>query len=55
MKELVISIIAGMVIWAFFAILKLKLPAPDSFIAIASIFGTTAGYKLMQFLLIKYF
>ncbi|MCY9693191.1 DUF1427 family protein [Paenibacillus alginolyticus] len=51
MKELLMSIGAGIIVGIVFKLLKLPLPAPPVLTGILGIVGVYAGGKIMDFLL----
>ncbi|MDP4083625.1 MAG: DUF1427 family protein [Bacillota bacterium] len=50
MKEIILSLIAGMVVGMLFKFLKLPLPAPPVFSAVVGVFGVYLGGILIEWI-----
>ncbi|MEH7303218.1 MULTISPECIES: XapX domain-containing protein [Neobacillus] len=54
MKELVLSLIAGMAVGILFRFLKLPLPAPPVFSAVVGVFGVYFGGVFVDWIMQNY-
>ncbi|WP_413309530.1 DUF1427 family protein [Bacillus sp. 1P10SD] len=54
MKELVLSLIAGMAVGILFRFLKLPLPAPPVFSAVLGVFGVYFGGVVLDWIMQNY-
>ncbi|WP_044749317.1 XapX domain-containing protein [Bacillus alveayuensis] len=48
MKEIILSLLTGMVVGFLFALLRLPIPAPPALAGITGIFGIYLGVKIFQ-------
>ncbi len=48
MKELFLSLLAGIIVGAIFKLFKLPIPAPPVFSAVVGVFGVYFGGKVME-------
>lgn len=51
MKELILSLVAGIIVGAIFKLFKLPIPAPPVFSAVVGVFGVYFGGKLIEMVL----
>jgi XapX domain-containing protein len=50
MKEIILSLLAGLIVGFIFALLKLPIPAPPVLSGIIGIFGVYLGYQVFQWI-----
>lgn len=48
MKEIILSLITGIIVGFLFALLKLPIPAPPALAGVTGIVGVYLGFKLFQ-------
>ncbi|HJV46457.1 MAG TPA: DUF1427 family protein [Bacillota bacterium] len=51
MKEVLLSLLAGMIVGVVFKLIRLPIPAPPVFSAVVGIFGIYFGGKLVEIVL----
>jgi len=50
MKEVILSLLTGIIVGFLFALLKLPIPAPPALAGVTGIVGVYVGFKLFQWL-----
>jgi len=50
MKEVILSLLTGIIVGFLFAILKLPIPAPPALAGVTGIVGVYLGFKLFQWI-----